>query len=72
MYHAVRLQQPGHRLTDCLCRLAFNLQNERESGLTFDETHYGLPEVLADDSIGYPVTDPAACFDDLRTLFDGE
>ena len=76
---AIRLKQRGHRCGDCLgghrcgdCLggFAFDLAHQREYGLAFNHTHGGLPVVLADDGIRFPVADPAARLNDGWAVFN--
>lgn len=44
-----------------MCGLALNLAYQREIGLPFNDAHDGLPVALVNDSVRFPVSDPAAC-----------
>lgn len=68
----IGFQQPDHRLTDCGQRFVLNLADQCESRLAFNDAHDGLPVVLADDGIGFPVADLATCFDNDRAIIDRE
>jgi len=48
----------------------FDFVYQGETGLTLNQTDNGLLAVFADDGIGFPVTNPAACFDYGWTLLN--
>ena len=48
----------------------FEFFYQGETGFTLNQTDNGLLAVFADDGIGFPVTNPAACFDYGWTLLN--
>src|SRR5512140_3642589 len=65
-------EQCGHRCCHCLRGFALDFADQRESRLALNNAHDGLSVVLADDGIGLPVADPAACFDNDWAILDGQ
>src|SRR5512139_3626633 len=55
-----------------MCSFSLNLLDQRESGFALNNTHDGLPVVLANHGICLPITNPPAFIDDGGAILDGE
>jgi len=59
-----------HGASHGLCGFTFDFVYQGETGFTPNQTDNGLLAVFADDGVGFPVTNPAACFNYGRTLLN--
>jgi len=66
----IKLDQASSQCVFSRGGVALNLADQGESRLAFNDAHDGLPVVLADDGISFPVADPAASLDNGRAIID--